>query len=401
MNLPKISFVVIGHNEEAKIAACLQALFALNYPADKKEIIYVDNFSSDRSVLEASRFPIRILALQKDPPRPGLARNAGLALATGALVQFVDGDMEMDAQWLAHAVPRFQQSQVGCVVGRLQEEHPHATIYNAVLDFSWKLKELGVVGSPGGGGLFRRELVARLQGYDEAMRAGEEIDLGYKMRAAGFEIHRLPAVMAKHDADLRSFRQIWRRSLRDGYGEMQVIMKHWPRATRVISPLRGVLPAAQRNSERGILKDDVILENIPLNPPSRGERFESPLAGGVLRFLRDRFNFNSWPQGYVWKMNAQMGLFVLWAALLACTEQWLWLLLLCGVPPALVARKTLRYGRQAASWRVSFWYSFFLYALMLPILFGEIHCLWDRLRARYHTPGARPALRQRLRWALK
>ncbi len=161
VNFPKISFVVTGHNEEAKIAACLQSLFALEYPADKKEIIYVDNYSSDRSVLEASRFPIRILALQKDPPRPGLARNAGLASATGELAQFVDGDMEMDAQWLAHAVPLFQQSQVGCVVGRLQEERPCATIYNAVLDFSWKLKTLGVVEAPSGGGLFRREPAAR------------------------------------------------------------------------------------------------------------------------------------------------------------------------------------------------------------------------------------------------
>lgn len=330
LNLPKVSFVIIGHNEAAKIAECITSIFRLDYPENLKEIIYVDNFSTDQSVAEAARFPIRILALQKDPPRPGLARNAGLAIATGELVQFVDGDMEMDAQWLQHAVPLFQESRVGCVVGRLQEEHPQATRYNAVLDFSWKLKSLGAVEAPSGGGLFRRELAVQVKGYDETMRAGEEIDLGYKLRYAGFEIHSIPAVMARHDADLRGFRQMWRRSLRDGYGEMQVILKHW-------------------NASQ------------------------------------------SWPQDYVWKMNAQVGLFLLCAVLIACAQQWLWLLPLGAAPLLLIARKTWRYGRQTGTWRVSFWYSFFLYFLMIPLVLGELRCLWDRARTRLHSQRTRCA----------
>ncbi len=231
------------------------------------------------------------------------------------------------------------------------------------------------------------------------MRAGEEIDLGYKLRYAGFEIYSIPAVMAKHDADLRSFGQIWRRSLRDGYGEMQVIMKHWHRTIPPLRGGRGVSSVAKKDSECKVLRDGALLENTPLTPPKGG------IASSALRFLQSAYksfrNFKSWPQGYVWKMNAQIGLFVLLATLLVSTQQWFGALALCCAPPALITRKTLRYGRQTGMWRVSFWYSLFLYVLMIPILLGEIHCLWERMRARLVSQNARPAMRQRLRLALK
>jgi glycosyltransferase involved in cell wall biosynthesis len=318
---PKVSFVIIGHNEEENIEACIQSILDADYPDDKKEIIYVDNYSQDASIAKASRFPIRILALKKDPPHPGIARNAGLAAATGEFVQFVDGDMELDPNWLRHAIPHFERSNLGCVVGRMIEQRPEATPYNAILNFSWKLKELGSVESPSGGGLFRREAVAAAGGYDETMRAGEEIDLGYKLRRAGYEIYSIEPTMVKHDADLRSLRQFLRRSFRDGYGEMQVILKHF----------------------------------------RRGE---------------------SWPQHDTWKMNTQVGSFILLTGILVMTQEWLWIPLTLSAPLMLVARKTLRCGRQTGLWRASFLYSFFLYFCMIPQVIGEVRCLWDHLACR-------------------
>ena len=45
-----ISVVVPFHNEEEHLEGCIHALRALEYPADRREIILVDKNSTDRSV---------------------------------------------------------------------------------------------------------------------------------------------------------------------------------------------------------------------------------------------------------------------------------------------------------------------------------------------------------------
>ena len=66
---PQISFVIIGRNEAAHLSACITSVLRVNYPADKKEIIFVDNHSTDDSLAIARRFPLTVIALQQQPGR--------------------------------------------------------------------------------------------------------------------------------------------------------------------------------------------------------------------------------------------------------------------------------------------------------------------------------------------
>lgn len=229
---PKISFVIIGHNEAAHLAACLQAVLHVQHPADKIEIIYVDNNSTDDSLAIARRFPIQVIALQQEPSTPGLARNAGLAAAHGSFVQFIDGDMILHPQWLGVALPAFEPHQVAAVVGRLQEQHPHRSLYNRWFDFTWQTAALGEIDAPGGGGLFRVTALREVNGYDETLTAAEETDLGYRLRQQNYKIFRLPAPMAEHDMHMHSFRHFWKRGQRDGYWMMEIARQYfdgtWP-----------------------------------------------------------------------------------------------------------------------------------------------------------------------------
>jgi glycosyltransferase involved in cell wall biosynthesis len=321
LNLPNISFVVIGHNEESKIEECLRSILRADYPEEKKDLIYVDNNSSDRSLERAADFPIRTVALKKEPPHPGVARNAGLRIATGEFVQFIDADMALDPAWLRNALPHFENPRVACVVGRLREQRPEASAYNSALDFSWRLKELGEVESPSGGGLFRRRVLQRLGGYDESLRAGEEIELGYRLREAGYAIYSTEARMATHDADIRTFRQFWKRSLRDGYAEMRVIQKYF-----------------------------------------RG-------SDGL-------------PQGYILKMDAQVGLFALLGTTSVALQQWNDALALVTVPFLFAAGKALRLVRRTGLWKQSLLYSGLLYLSFVPLVIGQGRCLWDRIHSK-------------------
>jgi GT2 family glycosyltransferase len=54
-------------------------------------------------------------------------------------------------------------------------------------------------------------------GFREDFIAGEEPELCYRLRLAGWEVHRIDAEMTLHDAAMTRFSQWWRRTKRAGH----------------------------------------------------------------------------------------------------------------------------------------------------------------------------------------
>ncbi|HOX55212.1 MAG TPA: glycosyltransferase, partial [Candidatus Omnitrophota bacterium] len=55
---PKVSIIVPAYNSANKIASCLDSLLELNFPKDQREIIVVDNNSTDRTKEIVLRYPV-------------------------------------------------------------------------------------------------------------------------------------------------------------------------------------------------------------------------------------------------------------------------------------------------------------------------------------------------------
>jgi cellulose synthase/poly-beta-1,6-N-acetylglucosamine synthase-like glycosyltransferase len=70
--------------------------------------------------------------------------------------------------------------------------------------------------------MYRVSAFRAVGGFDESVVAGEEPELCMRLRKKGWKIRRVDAEMATHDADLRSFRQWWKRMVRGGYGGLDV-----------------------------------------------------------------------------------------------------------------------------------------------------------------------------------
>ena len=331
--LAKVTFVVIGHNEEKHLVGCLQSILAVDYPERCKEIIYVDNSSSDRSLAVARSFPIKTIALRQQPSTPGLARNAGLHAASGEYVQFVDGDMKVERDWLSLALPQFKDEQVVAVVGKLKERRPEASLYNRLIDFGWQTAELGEISSPGGGGLFRTAAMRALGGYDDQIFGAEEIDLGYRLQRQNYKILRINCTMAWHDIDLTTCKQLWRRCVRDGYWEMEMIRRYF--------------------------------------------KWSLPL-----------------PQDYIWKMNAQLLSFVGLLIAFALQPHLLPGLLLVGLPTLFWAKKVLWFRRATGNHKMSLIAACFTYLNMLPIASGQIKYLWQHVWASTPARRVKTAMRQ-------
>lgn len=249
--MPKrIGIVVIGRNEGERLRTSLRALPFASCP-----VVYVDSGSTDGSLALATAFGARGVAL--DMARPftaGRARNEGVRALLAMdpdveFVQFLDGDCELDAHWLATGAAFLRQHADHAVVcGRVRERHPQQSVFNRLCDWEWDTP-VGDAKACGGNALVRRSAFTAVGGFREELIAGEEPELCVRLRAAGWRVHRLVCEMVLHDAAMTRFSQWWRRTTRSGYAFAEgawlhgrASERHWVRETARAVLYGGVLP---------------------------------------------------------------------------------------------------------------------------------------------------------------
>lgn len=222
MTVPNVAAVVIGRNEGARLADCLGSLVA-----QLDIIVYVDSDSGDDSIAIARHYGAIVVELDHTAPfTAARARNAGFERLMQhspipTFVQFVDGDCELQAGWLALATRHLDDHpEVAIVCGRRRERHPEASAYNQLCDMEWNTP-VGEAASCGGDALIRAAPFQSAGGFDPALIAGEEPDLCYRLRRNGWKIHRIAGEMTIHDAAMTTFAQWWQRSRRSGYADME------------------------------------------------------------------------------------------------------------------------------------------------------------------------------------
>ncbi len=127
---PTVSVVVAAHDEEAVIARRLENLLALDYPADRLDIVVASDASTDRTdeIVEefAAREPrIRLLRC----PRGGkvAAQNLAVKETSGEIVAFSDANCTWAPDALRKLVRSFTDPEVAYVCGRLVLEDADGT----------------------------------------------------------------------------------------------------------------------------------------------------------------------------------------------------------------------------------------------------------------------------------
>ncbi len=213
-----VGVVVIGRNEGERLKKCLESL-----AETVSRVVYVDSGSTDGSVDMARGKRVEVLELDISIPfTAARARNEGfrrlreLAPAL-SYVQFVDGDCEVVVGWFNAAVDFLDaHPDVAAVCGRRRERHPEQSIYNLLCDIEWNTP-VGEAKAFGGDAMIRVDALAAASGYRSSLIAGEDTELGVRLRAAGWHIWRLDKEMTLHDAAITRFSQWWRRSNRAGY----------------------------------------------------------------------------------------------------------------------------------------------------------------------------------------
>jgi GT2 family glycosyltransferase len=223
-----VGAVVIGRNEGERLVRCLKSVRDKVTP-----VVYVDSGSTDGSVERARGLGCEVVELDTSVPfSAARARNAGFERLRqlspdSHLVQFVDGDCELDGAWIEYAAEQLLAHERWAIVaGRRRERHPEASVYNLLCDVEWDTP-IGRAEACGGDFLVRAAAFAAAGGFDPTVIAGEEPELCYRLRRAGYEVHRLDHEMTLHDAAMTRFAQWWRRAERAGYAFALVSSMHW------------------------------------------------------------------------------------------------------------------------------------------------------------------------------
>ena len=157
---------------------------------------------------DGSRTPIPG-AIRHDRPRgPAAARNTGWRATTAPFVAFLDADCDPADDWLAVLVRHFADPQVAAVAPRvLSTGAGQIGAYEATrspLDLGTREAPVRprsrVPFVPTTALVVRHSVLEELDGFDERLRFGEDVDLVWRMVERGYTVRYEPATVVRHPA---------------------------------------------------------------------------------------------------------------------------------------------------------------------------------------------------------
>lgn len=196
---PPVTIVVPAFNEEAVIVPALRSLLALRYPS--YEVLVVDDGSTDGTYAAAAAMAgrygdVTVRVVRKANGGKATALNHGIALARSDYVLCMDADSRLTPDTLRAAMRHFADERVGAVAGNVKVVNRgnlwtrlQALEYIEGLNLPRRaqglLRVVNIV--PGPIGVFRRDVLARVGGYDTDTFA-EDADLTLKLLVDGWHV---------------------------------------------------------------------------------------------------------------------------------------------------------------------------------------------------------------------
>ena len=197
--LPPVTIIVPAFNEGPVIQQAIRSLLELDYPI--YEILVVDDGSRDETYARAAELEgryggVTVRVVSKANAGKASALNTGIALARSPFVLCMDGDSRLSRDTLRAAMPHFADPRVGAVAGNVKVVNRNnlwtrlqALEYIEGLNMARRAQGFARVVNiiPGPIGIFRRETLTAVGGYDTDTFA-EDADLTLKLLTGGWHV---------------------------------------------------------------------------------------------------------------------------------------------------------------------------------------------------------------------
>lgn len=199
----RVSVIIAVHNGGTDLEKCLAAVRASTYPLF--ECILVDDASTDGMVIAAAeRHNARVIRLDAQGG-PARARNIGVKEAAGDIILFTDADVLLHPDTIAVAVNTLQADEkIAAVIGSYDDQPTHAAFISQYRNlFHHWVHQTGAEEASTfwtGCGAIRRSVFLDMGGFSQEYRQPsiEDIELGMRMRRAGYRIRLLKNMLGKH-----------------------------------------------------------------------------------------------------------------------------------------------------------------------------------------------------------
>jgi len=194
-----VSIIIPCYNAQAYVSDAISSALAQSY--EPKEIVVVDDGSTDGTLERVKAFGERISTVEIPHSGGCAARNAGLRHSGGTYIKWLDADDLLVGDFLG---AQAQACESGCdVVYGDWEEHE-------LVDGHWRTTAVEVAPLPedvlGGliGGawcpphcyLMKRTCLEAVGGWDERLTCMQDVDLTLRLALGGFSFHHVPGLCA-------------------------------------------------------------------------------------------------------------------------------------------------------------------------------------------------------------
>lgn len=239
---PTVSIIVPARGRPAATRRCMQSLLALDYPADRREIIVVDDASTPPLASVLGDLPITLLRQERNIGQSA-ARNLAAAAATGAVLAFTDNDCVAEPDWLRALVPYFADPEIAIVGGRVVAPDVRGAVaaFEAVrspLDMGTIAAEVTPTAAlsylPACNLLVRRDALRARGGFDATLRVGEDVDFVWRVLRDGTRARYAPEGRIVHDHRVRWGDWLGRRA---DYGSSEAVLQQRRPGSRRLMPM--------------------------------------------------------------------------------------------------------------------------------------------------------------------
>lgn len=206
------------------LGSCLDALVRMDFPAEDREVILVDNNSNDETVAIASRYREALnLTIAHAGGYISAVRNHGAGLATGDLIAFLDADCAPAQDWLSCAI---QEWAPGRVVGAYYGIPPGSSwVAKAWYGHDHREKTGCVPFIPSGDLIISREAFLQVGGFDETIETNEDYEFCQRALAAGMEITACTSLAVTHFGTPQTLGEFYRKQHWHGKAVMKVTFR--------------------------------------------------------------------------------------------------------------------------------------------------------------------------------
>lgn len=208
MNPRKYSIIVPVYNRPKEVDELLQSIVYQNFKS-RFEVVIVEDGSEETSeqVVNTYKDSLDIQYFFKENSGPGASRNFGMEKAKGDYYIILDSDVLLPNNYLNEVNSQLEQNFTDAYGGP-DAAHPDFTSLQKAINYSMTsfLTTGGIRGKKKGVGKFQprsfnmglsKKAFEATQGFSD-MRAGEDIDLTFRLWKAGFETQLIDRALVYH-----------------------------------------------------------------------------------------------------------------------------------------------------------------------------------------------------------